>query len=208
MTDRIRIKLWECSTGLSSCDKIKYSLASKTASFFCNSHLCLEHQNCELDNPNHASLYIIVVGPSCVRWVNYSEWTVFNSLIHPFRMKIGFSYSGRKCSSPFATNYNKQYFSQLWSGLFKCDYDPDEDPSLVSKVGSFIRYFYMTGDQTTYQEVSVSDMSQRINSDYKNYIIMHGFTDGVKPGGIRWFSNIITKWIRKKRKIEKFSWEV
>ena len=53
----------------------------------------------------------------------------------------------------------------------------------MSKIGMFVRYFYMKSGQETYQETSVLDMTQLINPNYTNFIIVHGFTDGVRPGG-------------------------
>ncbi|XP_055306471.1 phospholipase A1 VesT1.02-like [Sitodiplosis mosellana] len=103
----------------------------------------------------------------------------------------GIFFLGSKCKSPFPSTFDYQYFGRIWSGLFKCPYDPEEDPSLVSKIGMFVRYFYMTSGQTTYQETSVFDMSQLINPNYPNFIIMHGFTDGVKPG--EWMETVARK---------------
>lgn len=88
------------------------------------------------------------------------------------------------CKSPFPSTFDDQYFSKIWSGLFKCPYDPEEDPSLVSKVGMFVRYFYMSSNHTTYQGASVLNMSRLIDPKFTNYIILHGFTDGVQPGGM------------------------
>lgn len=109
-----------------------------------------------------------------------------NDVIFSYPKSIieGLFWFGNKCKSPFSSTFDDQYFGRIWSGLFKCPYDPEEDPTLVSKIGMFVRYFYMTSGQTTYQESSVFDMAQLINPDYPVFIILHGFTDGVKPGGI------------------------
>lgn len=101
-----------------------------------------------------------------------------------------FFFPANKCKSPFPSTFDNQYFSKLWSGLFKCPYDPEDDPSLVSKVGMFVRYFYMTTGESTYQKVSVLNMTQLINPNYPNFIIIHGFTDGVRPGGINCFQTL------------------
>lgn len=105
-------------------------------------------------------------------------------LFNPNHFHTGFLLVGKKCAPPFSSSPNKQFFAQLWAGLFRCDYDPDDDPSLVSNVGLFVRYFYIGSGQTTYEEVSELDMTQRINSSYTNYIILHGFADGVQPDGL------------------------
>lgn len=102
----------------------------------------------------------------------------------------------QKCDSPFPSSLNKIWLKNVWSGLFKCIYDPDEDPSLVSKVGIFVKFFYITNGQNgTYQEVSVLNMNHVINANFSNYIILHGFTDGVKVGGCILIPNkcILTK---------------
>ncbi|XP_031635016.1 phospholipase A1-like [Contarinia nasturtii] len=103
----------------------------------------------------------------------------------------GFLFFGNKCQSPFSSSPKKHFFAQLWGGLFRCDYDPDEDQSLISKVGLFVRYYYITSGQTTYSEVSELDMGQLINPNYTNYIILHGFADGVEPD--EWMEAIAKK---------------
>lgn len=86
----------------------------------------------------------------------------------------------KKCNPPFPGT-DDQFFKKLWQGFFKCRYEPSENPNL--KIADFVRYFYIESGQTTFKEVLVWEMPEMINPNNLNYIIIHGFNDGVRVGG-------------------------
>lgn len=84
---------------------------------------------------------------------------------------------------PFATNNDNYYWNRMWNGLFKCPYRSTYDGNLVSTIGNFVRYFYIKHGQTHAIEASVLDMNYWLNPGGSNFIIVHGFNDGVRKGG-------------------------
>lgn len=92
-----------------------------------------------------------------------------------------------ECKSPFQSYSTDTYFKGILTGIFKCPYNPIKNLLSPESIGTFVRYFYMTSGQETYEEVMASDMNQLIDPNYPNYIIIHGFKDGVRSGGKKFF---------------------
>lgn len=87
----------------------------------------------------------------------------------------------KKCDSPFGTNPDDTNLARIVRGFFRCPYEPSVNPNL--SVENFVRFFYIQSGQTGLNVVSAADITQLINKNYTNYILIHGYTDGVRPGG-------------------------
>lgn len=87
------------------------------------------------------------------------------------------------CDAPFAKAPSLEgSLKKIWQGFWSCPYEPSANPGQT--IDNFIRYFYIENGQSQYTEGSATDIAKLINKNNSNFIITHGFNDGVRIGGI------------------------
>lgn len=87
----------------------------------------------------------------------------------------------KNCEPPFNTSQDDNILENVWQGFFKCPYEPTENPNAT--VEDFVRFFYIQSGQYEYSVASVAEITNMINQNYSNYLLVHGFNDGVRTGG-------------------------
>lgn len=94
-----------------------------------------------------------------------------------------FDTKSTKCDPPFAPAPSIEgSLRKIWHGFWSCPYEPTANPGQT--IDNFIRYFYIESGQPQYTQGLASDIAKLINKNNSNFIITHGFNDGVKIGGI------------------------
>lgn len=87
-----------------------------------------------------------------------------------------------KCDAPFSTSVSLETsLKKMWHGFWSCPYEPTAYSG--QKIDNFIRYFYIENGQAQYTVGSTIEIAQIINKNNANFIITHGFNDGVRIGG-------------------------
>lgn len=93
-----------------------------------------------------------------------------------------------KCQSPFHKSADDP-LGKILQGFFKCPYEPTENPNLP--IDNFVRFFFIQSGQTDFRVASVDDVANSINPNFTNFILIHGYTDGVQAGGTFLDKNMI-----------------
>lgn len=88
----------------------------------------------------------------------------------------------RRCESPFLKSANDSNLRRILKGFFKCPYEPSANPNL--KIEDFVQIFYIQSGQNYFSVNSISDITELINPNYPNFILIHGFNDEVQFGGM------------------------
>lgn len=89
------------------------------------------------------------------------------------------------CDAPFATAPSIEgSLRKIWRGFWSCPYEPSANPGQT--IDNFIRYFYIENGQPQYTQGSTVEIGKLINKNNSNFIITHGFNDGVRIGGSYW----------------------
>lgn len=87
-----------------------------------------------------------------------------------------------KCDAPFATSISiEASLKKIWHGFWSCPYEPTANPG--QKIDKFIRYFYIKNGEAQYSMGSTIEIAKIIDQNNSNFIITHGFNDGVRIGG-------------------------
>lgn len=94
----------------------------------------------------------------------------------------------KKCESPFRKSPDDPNLKNIWNGFFRCPYEPSANPNII--VDDFVQFYYIQSGQESYSVGSVSEIISLVNPSYSNFIILHGFNDGVRFDGM-YFNHLI-----------------